>query len=334
MTCHAKDIAQRVVQYQELSDEERAEIDAHVTQCEECARTFWALDRFMAKLWKIGEQRRMSLVHPTEEEIIQMAVDPSLLEPAKRTRLLVHLRHGQCAPCERVYWSIVESEHECKRQEKEESRVHVWEQIAPAWRKPAFALALLLLIVQAVEIRQMLSMKQQIRQQTQLSARPSVSPGPDIAFKVAEERAQAMEARAAEARKENQAQHATIAGLRKQLQPFLKPRADSASVLLLAATRGGDAPPRLQLEPSKLFVVLQANLSKELGTYKTYKLVLRDSNETVVKSDKTRQREETFNYLVRRELLKSGSYKLQIYGLDGGQEHYLAEFPFQVASAK
>ena len=334
MTCHAKDIAQRVVQYQELSEEERAEIDAHVTQCEECARTFWALDRFMAKLWKIGEQRRTSLVHPTEEEIIQLSVDPSLLQPAQRMRVLTHLKHGQCAPCERIYWSIVESEHQCKQQEREESRVRLWEHVAPAWRKPAFALALVLLVIQAVEIRQIWGMKEQIRQQAQLSARPNVQPSNDVAAKVAEARAQAMEARAAETSKQNEAQQATIARLRKQLQPFLRPRADAASVLLLSASRGGDAAPKLQLQPSQLFVVLEANLSKELGTYKTYKLVLRDANGTAVKSDETRKHDENFNYLVRRELLKAGSYKLQIFGLDGGQEHYLAEFPFQVAGAK
>ena len=337
MTCNAKDIAQRVVQYQELSAEERAEVDAHLTECEECARTFWALDRFMAKLWKIGEQRRMSLVHPTEEELIHLAVDPSLLQTAQRTRILAHLKRDRCAPCERVYWSILESEQEIRHQEKEEARTRVWE-IAPAWRKPAFALALVLLVIQAAEIRQIWSTKQQRLQQAVLSERSNLLSQSEATSKAeaakAEERAQAMEARAAQIQQSTEEQRATIAGLRKQLQPYLKPRADAATVLLLSATRGGDAPPTLQLQPSKLFVVLEANLSKELGQYKSYKLVLRDADGNVVKSDETKKREETFNYLVRRELLKPGSYKWQIYGLDGGQEHYLAEFPFQVAAAK
>ena len=334
MTCHAKEIAQRVVMYQELSEEERAEIDDHVMQCEECARTFWALDRFMAKLWKIGERRRLSLVHPAEEEIIQLAVDPSLLAPTLRARVLMHLKRGQCAPCERIYWSILESEQECKQQEREESRGRFWGQLAPAW-KPAFALALVLLVIQSVEIPQIWSMKHQLgRQQAELNRRPSLPADSSAGTKVAEARAQAMEARASETLRENQEQKTTIAGLRKQLQPYLKPRADAATVLLLSATRGGDAPPTLQLQPSKLFVVLEANLSKELGQYKSYKLVLRDAGGNVVKSDETKKREETFNYLVRRELLKPGAYKWQIYGLDGRQENYLAEFPFQVAVAK
>lgn len=331
MTCHEKEIARRVVLYQELSEQERAEVDSHLTQCEDCARTFWALDRFMAKLCKVGEQRRISLVHPTEEEIIQLAVDPALLQPAQRARVLAHLKRGHCSPCERLYWSILESEKECARQEKEEARARFWQEILPAWRKPAFALALILLIIQAAEIRQIWSMKQQMRRQrTELSsAMPQAESA--VATQTAAERSQAMEARAGEVLRQNQAQQTTIAGLRKQLQLYLKPRADAAYVLLLSTGRGGDAIPTAELQASKLFVILQANLSKELGQYKGYKLVLQNSEGTVVKSDQTKKREETLNYLVRKELLKPGSYTLQIYGVDGGQDRYLVQFPFRVA---
>jgi len=335
MTCHDKEIAEQVVLYQELTDEERAIVDSHITQCNDCAETFWALDRSIRKLGKIGEKRRMALIHPTEDQIIQFAIDPGLLAPEQRARLQRHFERENCASCERIYWSVLESEKECARELEEKSRTHFLQMISPVWRKPVFAVALVLVVLQALEIREIVSMNRQIRsQQTAQNARP-VNTNPATAMPQTQP-AKTVGPQVAESSQPNQEQEKTIAGLRQQLQPYLKPRADAAYVLLLSTGRGGNTIPTAGLEGSKLFVVLQANLSKELGQYKKYKMVLQDSTGNVVKSDQVQvtQQDETLNYFVRKELLGPGLYTLQIYGLDSGQEHYLIQFPFRIVPAQ
>ena len=110
MTCHDKEIAARVLSYQELSPEDRGPVDSHVAECDECAQTFWALDRFVHRLHKSGEERRMGLIHPREEQIIQLAVDPKLLAAEERAKIQRHFERDKCADCERIYWSVLENE--------------------------------------------------------------------------------------------------------------------------------------------------------------------------------------------------------------------------------
>jgi len=336
MTCHDEAMAEQVLLYQELGEEERAAVDSHVAECNDCAEALWALDRFEHKLAHAGEKRRMALIHPTEEQIIQLAIDPNLLQPEQRARIQRHFERENCASCERIYWSVMESEKECIRQVKEEPKPKpsFWLTIFPIWKKPAFALVLAIVVLQAVEIWQITGLKRQIRSQqaensASLPQRNSATSTPPAVQPI-----QQAEPGNAITPQRNREQEKTVAELRQKLQSYMKPGADAAYVLLLSAGRGGDTIPTAQLQDSKLFLVLQANLSKELGQYKTYKLVLQDSSKNIVKSDRVAQQDGTLNYLVRKELLKPGLYTLEIYGVDGNQEHDLVQFPFRLAATR
>jgi len=334
MTCHDEAMAGQVLLYRELGEEERAAVDSHVTECNDCAEALWALDRFEHKLARAGEKRRMALIHPTEEQIIQLAIDPNLLQPEQRARIQHHFERENCASCERIYWSVLESEQECAKQLKEEPKANFWLRVFPIWKKPAFALALALVILQAVEIRQIAGLKQQVRSQLAENSVRLSQKNSAISTPQAVQPMQQAGPGGAGTLQQNPQQEKTIAELRQKLQPYLKPRADAAYVLLLSAGRGGDTIPTAELQDSKLFLVLQANLSKELGQYKTYKLVLQDSSRNIVKSDRVAQQDGTLNYLVRKELLKPGLYTLEIYGVDGNQAHDLVQFPFRLAATR
>ena len=334
MTCHDEAMAEQVLLYQELGKEERAAVDSHVAECNDCAEAFWALDRFEHKLARTGEKHRMALIHPTEEQIIQLAIDPNLLQPEQRARIQRHFERENCASCERIYWSVLESEQERIRQVKEEPRQNFWMRVFPIWKKPAFALVLALIVLQAVEIWQITGLKRQIRSQqaensVRLSQRNPIASTPQAVQPI-----RPAGPAGASGFPQKQQQEKTIAELRQKLQSYAKPRADAAYVLLLSTGRGGDAIPTAELQDSKLFLVLQANLSTELGQYKTYKMVLQDSSKNIVKSDRVAQQDGTLNYLVRKELLKPGLYTLEIYGVDGNQEHDLVQFPFRLAATR
>src|SRR5215471_18994148 len=116
MTCRDKEMAARVVSYQELDDRDRAAVDSHVAECDDCAQTFWALGRLVRKLNQAGETHRARLAHPPEEQIIQLAVDPKLLSARQRAEIQKHFERDRCVACERVYWSVLQSEIECARE--------------------------------------------------------------------------------------------------------------------------------------------------------------------------------------------------------------------------
>src|SRR5437762_3580300 len=287
MTCHDKEIAARVLSYQELSPEDRGPVDSHVAECDECAQTFWALDRFVHRLHKSGEERRMGLIHPREEQIIQLAVDPKLLAAEERAKIQRHFERDKCADCERIYWSVLENEKENVSGPEERTAASFSQAFFSVWKKPAFALLLAFAVLQGIEIGQIVSLKHQI-QRREAEYNPSIAN-----TNVAETSAPSEAARAnqpapaqtavpqaaalAQDSSQKQYQEKTIAELRRKLGTYVKPPADAAYVLLLSTGRG-DSIPATRLPDSKLFVILQANLSPELGQYKGYKLVLQDSS--------------------------------------------------------
>lgn len=312
MSCCDKEMAARVISYRELGDEERAAVDSHVAECDDCAQTFWALDRFVHKLKKSGAVRRMGLRHPTEEQIIQLALDPKLLSAEQRTKIRQHFEGDRCAPCERIYWSVLKDEKESASRPEERS-TNAWQTFFLVWRKPAFALLLAFAVLQSVEISFMVNMKRhRERQEAEFNSRLISANG----------------------RSQPQAPVSSIADPQKKTQSDVRPSADAAYVLLLSAGRGADMMPAAKLPPSKLFLILRANLSPELGRYRKYKLVLQDSAGKTVRSDQITQQDGTLNYLIQKEILKPGSYTLQVSGQDGAQEHYLAQFPFRITAAQ
>ncbi len=341
MTCHDKEIAARVLSYQELSAEDRVPVDSHVAECDECAQTFWALDRFVHRLHKSGAERRMGLIHPREEQIIQLAVDPKLLAAEERAKIRRHFEDDKCVDCERIYWSVLKDEKENVSEPEERTAAGFWQVFFLVWKKPAFALLLAFAVLQGIEIGQIVSLKHQMQQReaehnTRVAntnvaeaSSPSEAVRADQPAQTAVHQAPAL----AQDFSQKQYQEKTIAELRRKLETYVKPPADAAYVLLLSTGRG-DSIPATKLPDSKLFVILQANLSPELGQYKGYKLVLQDSSGKTVQSDQMAQLDGTLSYLIRKELLKPGSYTLQISGLDGAQEHYLVQFPFRIAATR
>ncbi len=344
MTCHDKEIAARVLSYQELSAEDRVPVDSHVAECDECAQTFWALDRFVHRLHKSGAERRMGLIHPREEQIIQLAVDPKLLAEEERVKIRRHFEDDKCADCERIYWSVLKDEKENGSEPEERTAASFWQVFFLVWKKPAFALLLAFAVLQGIEISQIVSLKHQIQQReaeyntrvanTNVAEASSPSEVASANQPAPAQTAIPQAATPAQDFSQKQYQEKTIADLRRKLETYLKPPADAAYVLLLSTGRGGDSVPATRLPDSKLFVILRANLSPELGQYKGYKLVLQDNSGKTVQSDQVTQLDGTLNYLIRKELLKPGSYTLQISGQDGAQEHYLVQFPFRIAATR
>jgi hypothetical protein len=339
MTCRNPEMATRVVSYQELSLEERAAVDSHVAECQDCARTFWAIDRFVGKLRNTGDKRKVGVAHPPEEQIIQLAIDPKLLSTEQRAAIQRHFEHDRCATCERIYWSVLHSEKECAREPDPSPAVTFWQTFFLDWKKPAFALLLAFAILQGIEIGFFMNTRHRFeRQEAEYRSRPAAA-GPVAASsevqpaQPAEESGTQTTPSKAPAVVQNQEREQTIADLQKKLQTYAKPSADAAYVLVLSAGRGPDSLPTVKLPESKLFVVLQANLSPELGQYKRYKLVLQNHAGKIVNSDQVTLQGGTLNYLVRKELLKPGAYTLQVSGRDGLQDHYLAQLPFRVAAA-
>jgi hypothetical protein len=340
MTCRNPEMATRVVSYQELSLEERAAVDSHVAECQDCARTFWAIDRFVGKLRNAGDKRKVGIAHPPEEQIIQLAVDPKLLSTQQRAEIQRHFEHDRCAACERIYWSVLYSEKECARETDQLQAPAFWQTFFLDWKKPAFALLLAFAILQGVEIGFFINAKHQLQRQeaeyrSRLAAAGPVAASSDVPpVQPADESGIQTTPSKAPAVVRNHAQKQTIADLQKKLQAYVKPPADAAYVLLLSAGRGADSIPTVKVPESKLFVVLQANLSPELGQYERYKLVLQDHAGKIVNSDQVTLQGGTLNYLVRKELLKPGAYTLQVSGRDGVQDHYLAQLPFRIAATQ
>ncbi len=341
MTCHDKEIAARVLSYQELSAEDRVPVDSHVAECDECAQTFWALDRFVHRLHKSGAERRMGLIHPREEQIIQLAVDPKLLAAEERAKIRRHFEDDKCADCERIHWSVLKDEKENGSEPEERTAASFWQVFFLVWKKPAFALLLAFAVLQGIEISQIVSLKHQIQQReaeyntrvANTNVAEASSPSEAVRADQPAQTSVPQAAALAQDFSQKQYQEKTIAELRRKLETYVKPPADAAYVLLLSTGRG-DSIPATKLPDSKLFVILQANLSPELGQYKGYKLVLQDSSGKTVQSDQVAQLDGTLSYLIRKELLKPGSYTLQISGLDGAQEHYLVQFPFRIVATR
>jgi len=339
MTCRNPEMATRVVSYQELSLEERAAVDSHVAECDDCARTFWAIDRFVGKLRNTGEKRRARVAHPPEEQIIQLAIDPKLLSTEQRTEIQRHFERDRCAACERIYWSVLHSEKECAREADPAPALTFWQTFFLDWKKPAFALLLAFAILEGIEIGFFINTKHQLGRQeaeyrSRLAAAGPVAVSEGQPALPADESGTQTTASKASAVVRNDEREKTIADLQKKLEAYAKPSADAAYVLLLSAGRGADSVPTLKVPESKLFVVLQANLSPELGQYKRYKLVLQDHAGKIVNSDQVTLQGGTLNYLVRKELLKPGAYTLQVSGRDGVQDQYLAQFPFRIAATQ
>jgi hypothetical protein len=337
MTCRNKEMAARVVSYQELDDHDRADVDSHVATCDDCAQTFWALGRFVGKLNKIGESHRALLAHPPEEQIIQLAVDPKLLSPQQRITIQRHFEHDRCVACERIYWSVLQSEKECIREAGKPPTATLWQAFFLDWKKPVLALLAAFAVLQSIEIGVFLKTRRQEAEyraqlaaldHTAAQAQAALLPEPGQPTVVVQP--QSIHGQNVPSQNEEK----TLAGLQPKSEVSSGPTIDAAYAVLLTAARGADTMRVVKIPQAKLFVVLQANLSPELGSYEKYKLVLQDGQGKTVKSDQATQQDGTLNYLVRKELLRPGSYSLQVSGLDGVQEHYLAQFPFRIAATR